>query len=440
MRIVHGAEEARQTVLRRRSVTEIELGPAGKARMREVFGEPLTAAEAVARIIAAVRAEGDAAVRRYCEALDVVAYPRLEVPAAEIEAAAGAIPVELRRALELAASRIAAYHERQQTRVLASYVDGGLGVQVRPIETVGFYVPGTWPVYPSSVLHALIPARIAGVPRLVMVSPAGPDGGVPAVKLAAAAIAGASRVFLASGAQAVAALAYGTQTFPRVDKICGPGGIFATLAKRAVFGDVGIDSIYGPTETVIVADGSADPALCAADLIAQAEHDELAAPIFITTSAALAEAVVAEVEARLAELPRADVARAALSNRGGFVVAASVEEAVDLASEYAPEHLCLLAADAHRLATRVKNAGGIFIGESSPEAIGDYTAGPSHVMPTGGAARFASPLSVQDFLKFSTVIDLEEADLYELGPAGAAIARAEGLIGHALAIEERLPK
>jgi histidinol dehydrogenase len=305
---------------------------------------------------------------------------------------------------------------------------------------VGFYAPGTSPVYPSSVLHTLIPAKVAGVANLVLVSPAGADGCVPPVKLAAAAIAGADRVFAASGAQAVAALAYGTQTVPRVDKICGPGSIFVTLAKRAVFGDVGIDSIYGPTETVVVADETADPAICAVDLIAQAEHDELAAPVFITPSRDLAERVIAEVETRLAVLPRGDVARAAFENRGGFVLAASIEEAVGLASEYAPEHLCILARDARRLAGLVKNAGGVFIGDGSPEAIGDYTAGPSHVMPTGGAARFASPLSVQDFLKFSTVIDLDADAVFDLGPAGAVIARAEGLVGHALAIEERLPR
>jgi histidinol dehydrogenase len=278
------------------------------------------------------------------------------------------------------------------------------------------------------------------VQDVVVVSPAAPDGRIPDVKLAAAAIAGANRVFCASGAQAVAALAYGTQSIPRVDKICGPGNLFVTLAKRAVYGDVGVDSIYGPTETVIVADETADPALCAVDLIAQAEHDELAAPILITSSKTLAEQVVAEVEDRLAVLPRAAVAGASLNGRGGAVVASSIEEAVQLASEYAPEHLCILAKDARRLATLVKNAGGIFVGEGSPEAIGDYTAGPSHVMPTGGAARFASPLSVQDFLKFSTVIDLADETVFDLGPAGVIIARAEGLVGHARAIEERLPK
>jgi histidinol dehydrogenase len=439
MRIIYGAEQARETILRRRPASETELGAEGRSITNAVFGSELSAAESVRRIIADVRAEGDAAVRRYCEAFDGFSLPRFEVSRDEIEVALGAIEPELRQALEFAAERIRRYHEGQLRRVLASYIEDGLGVQVRPIETVGVYAPGTVAVYPSSVLHTLIPAKVAGVTNVVLVSPAGRDGRIPAVKLAAAAIAGADRVFAASGAQAVAALAYGTESFPRVDKICGPGSIFVTLAKRAVFGDVGIDSIYGPTETVIVADEHADPALCAVDLIAQAEHDELASPVFITSSAALAERVAAEVEERLAALPRGSIARASIENQGGAVVAASIEEAVQLGSEFAPEHLCILARDARRLAGLVKNAGGIFLGEGSPEAIGDYTAGPSHVMPTGGAARFASPLSVQDFLKFSTVIDLSADGVFDLGPAGAIIARAEGLVGHARAIEERLP-
>jgi histidinol dehydrogenase len=441
MRIVEGAEEARRTILRRQSLNDLVLG-AGRASAGAAFGKEPSAVETVARIIADVRAQGDAAVRRYGESFDgPIAYEGLEIPAAELEAALGRLQPDLRASLELATARIRAYHQRQLKRCLSSYVDEeGLGVQVRPIETVGFYAPGTEPAYPSSILHTIVPAKVAGVANAVLVSPAGPSGRVPDVKLAAAAIAGAGRVFCAGGAQAIAALAYGTETVPRVDKICGPGNIFVTLAKRAVFGDVGIDSIYGPTETVVLADASADPVLCAVDLIAQAEHDELAAPVLITDSRELAKQVAAEVALRLEVLPRGAVARAALENRGGVVVSANMEEAVALASEYAPEHLCILASDARRLAMLVKNAGGVFIGESSPEALGDYTAGPSHVMPTGGAARFASPLNVQDFLKFSTVIDLGEDSVFELGPAGATIARAEGLVGHARAIEERLPK
>jgi histidinol dehydrogenase len=426
MQIIYGAHEARRTILKRGSS----------------IGEDPAAAENVRRIIADVRAEGDVAVRRYTERFDgPIAYPGLEVPREDIDAALGRIEPKLLGALEFAANRVRSYHQRQLERCLDSYVDDeGLGVQVRAIETVGFYAPGTQPAYPSSVLHTVVPAKVAGVENVIVVSPAAPDGRVPDVKLAAAAIAGADRIFCCSGAQAIAALAYGTQTVPRVDKIVGPGNIYVTLAKRAVYGDVGVDSIYGPTETVVVADFDADPAICAVDLLAQAEHDELAAPVFITCSAELAENVVAEVEERLAVLPRGAIARTALTHRGGFIVVDSIEEAVTLASEYAPEHLCILSKDARRLSTLVKNAGGIFIGDGSPEAIGDYTAGPSHVMPTGGAARFASPLSVQDFLKFSTIIDLDDNAVFDLGPPGAAIAHAEGLVAHARAIEERLPK
>ena len=438
MRIIIGAEKARKTILQRKPASQVELGPAGRARTAAVFGAELSPVEAVQRIIADVRAEGDAAVRRYGEAFDGVPYARLEVPPAEVEAALARVEPELRAAIGLAAGRVRRYHEGQLRRVLSSYVEDGLGVQVRPIETVGFYAPGSVAV--SSILHSVIPAKVAGIGRAVLVTPPGADGLLSPAKLAAAAAAGVDRVLVASGAQAIAALAYGTETFPRVDKVCGPGGVFVTLAKRAVFGDVGIDSIYGPTETLILADGEADPVLCAVDLVAQAEHDEVAAPVLITDSKALAERVAVEVEERLAALPRAAIARAAFANRGGAVVAASMDEAVALANEYAPEHLCILARDGRRLAGLVKNAGGVFIGDASPEAIGDYTAGPSHVMPTGGAARFASPLGVQDFLKFSTVIDFADRDVFDLGPAGVVLARAEGLVGHARAIEERLPK
>lgn len=434
------AAEARQTILRRKAASQIELTPASRARTADVVGLDASPVEMVQRIIDDVRSQGDAAVRRYGEAFDGAPYQRIEVPQDEIKASLNVIEPELRQALEFAASRVRRYHEAQLRRVMGSYLEDGLGVQVRAIETVGFYAPGSAPAYPSSVLHTVIPARVAGVSKVYLVSPPGRDGAVPAVKLAAAAIAGVDRVFVASGAQAVAALAYGTQTIPAVDKICGPGNIFVTMAKRAVFGDVGIDSVYGPTETVIVADESADPGLCAADLIAQAEHDELASPIFITSSSELALKVAAALEERLSVLPRQSVARAALERQGGIVVAASIEQAVGLASDYAPEHLCILSPRSSELASLVNNAGGIFLGEGSPEAIGDYTAGPSHVMPTGGAARFASPLSVQDFLKFSTVVALGSEGVFELGPAGARIARSEGLVGHARAIEERLPQ
>jgi histidinol dehydrogenase len=438
LKIVIGAAAGRASVLKRAPAGDPELPRAARLKTAEVMGAELSATEAVRRIVADVRSEGDAALRRYCEAFDGVPYARFEVPREEIEAAAERVPGELRDALELAASRVRSYHEDQRRRVLDSYRAGPAGVQVRPIETAGLHVPGTHPVYPSSVIHTVCPAKAAGVPNAFIFGPAGRDGRVPALKLAAAAIAGADRVFMASGAQAIAAFAYGTESIPRVDKICGPGNIFVTLAKRSVFGDVGIDSLYGPSETIVIAGPEADPVLCAADLIAQAEHDELAKPILLVTSEEQAREVAVEVERQVAVLDREAVARHAFEAQGGAVVVDSLEEAVALASEFAPEHLCLLTREARRLLPLVRNAGAIFIGEGSPEAVGDYTAGPSHVMPTGGAARYASPLSVLDFLKFSTVVDLSHDDVAAFGPAGAVIAREEGFGGHARAIEERL--
>jgi histidinol dehydrogenase len=414
------------------------LPPAVRERIREVFGAELSARDVVERIVADVRAEGDAAVRRYGRAFDGVDYASLEVPRADVQAAFQQVDPSLVEALRFAAGRIRAFHEAQRRRGPADFFEDGLGIQVRPLERVGVYVPGTAVVYPSSVLMTAIPARVAGVDEVHMASPASADGQVSPLKLVAAGIAGVDRVFRASGAQAVAALAYGTETVPKVDKVCGPGNIFVTLAKKLVYGDVGIDSLYGPTETVVVADDTADPASCAADLLAQAEHDELATPILLTPSEGVARAVAAEVDRQLQGLERADVARTALEARGGIVVTAGLEEALELASEFAPEHLCLLVRDAASWAPKVRHAGGLFLGETSPEAVGDYTAGPSHVMPAGGSARFSSPLSVFDFLKFTSVVDIDAATLGRLGPPAAAIARAEGLTAHARAIERRL--
>jgi histidinol dehydrogenase len=300
------------------------------------------------------------------------------------------------------------------------------------------YLPGTAAPLPSSLLMTAIPARVAGVEEVYVASPALPDGSIPPLKLVAADIAQVTAVFRMGGAQAVAAFAYGTETVPRVDKICGPGGLFVTLAKRRVFGVTGIDAIYGPTETLVIADDSADPALAAADLLAQAEHDELASPILITDSEEMAEQVAAEVRAQIVDLPRAAIAAAAFSGRGGIVIADSLDEAVDLANEYAPEHLCLLVRDPWALVPRVRNAGGVFLGEASPEALGDYIAGPSHVMPTGGSARYASPLSVTDFLKIMSLVAVKPEVTRDLGDAAARIAHAEGLTAHARALERRL--
>ncbi len=439
MRIVEGAEEGRKTVLLRRPLSEMEVPEHVREMTGRVFGADLSPAEAVARIIADVRAQGDAAVLRYGEAFDGVASPPLRVPPEQAQAAYREVDSALVERLRFAAARIRSFHELQLQHTQRSFLQDGLGMRVRPIERVGMYAAGSAIVYPSSILMTVIPAKVAGVPSVHVATPASPDGRVSPLKLIAAEIAGVDAVFCAGGAQAVAALAFGTQTIPRVDKICGPGNLFVTLAKQQLFGSVGIDAMYGPTETVVIGDESADAALCAADLLAQAEHDELARPILLTPSLALAKAVDQEVERQLAQIERSAVARVALAN-GGIVVTSDLDEAMALANEFAPEHLCLLVRDAARWAEGVRNAGGLFVGESSPEAMGDYTAGPSHVMPTGGSARYSSPLNVLDFLKITNVVDVGEDALRALGPAAAAIARAEGLTAHARAIEMRLNK
>ncbi|KPK21338.1 MAG: histidinol dehydrogenase [Dehalococcoidia bacterium SM23_28_1] len=445
MRLVHGSEEGRRLLARlRRPLGEAELPPAVRRKIGRVLGPDLrtqTAQAVVDRILADVRESGDAAIRRYNEEIDGVqadAGLSLKVSAQEIRDAYAQVDEEVVRALRFAADRIRAYHQKQLDHSLAAFDESGLGQVVRPLKRVGMYVPGTTAVYPSSVLMAGIPARVAGVAELYMATPAAADGRISPLKLVAADITGVDGIFRAGGAQAIAALAFGSESIPRVDKICGPGNIFVALAKKAVHGLVGIDGIFGPTETLVVADDGADPALCAADLLAQAEHDALASPILITTSDALAQAVLAELEQQLDSLERRDIAAASLEGQGLAIVVETVEEALTLANEYAPEHLSLAVSDGERCLGQVANAGSVFVGGLSAEAVGDYTAGPSHVMPTGGSARFSSPLGVYDFLKVISVVSLDGRALAELGPAAVVIARAEGFTAHAQAIERRL--
>jgi histidinol dehydrogenase len=438
VRIVVGAGEGRRTLLARRPIAEPELPAEVWARTKEATGGAATLEEAVKRILDDVRRDGDAAVLRYCHAFDGVEYDSLVVGADEVRAAYEHVEPGVVEALRFAAGRIRAFHEEQRDHALRSFQRDGIGMQVRAIERAGINAPGTAVVYPSSVLMTVIPAKAARVDHVAIASPVGPYGRVSPVKLVAADLAGVDAVYRMSGAQAVAAFAYGTESVPRVDKVCGPGSIFVTLAKRAVFGEVGIDALYGPSETIVVADEHADPRLAAADLLGQAEHDELATPILITTSHELAERTGDEVERQLACLPRERVARTAFDARGGAVVVDSLDEAIELANEFAPEHLCLLVRDAARWVERVRNAGGVFVGEASPESLGDYTAGPSHVMPTSGTARFASPLGVQDFLKATSVVAVDDAGLRALGPATARIAHAEGFTAHAKTVELRL--
>ncbi|MXX03816.1 MAG: histidinol dehydrogenase [Gemmatimonadetes bacterium] len=440
MRIL-SAEEAGSSILRRRPLNEAMHSPEIEARNQELFGEPLTAEQAVARIIDDVRDNGDDAIRKYARLLDGSAPGAFEVPRSEIDEAAESLPSGLRDALETAAGRIRTFHARQPAGSWTHWdEEGGTGQIVRPLDRVGVYVPGGGPAYPSSLLMAVIPARVASVREVVVVTPPGRDGAVPPAVLAAASVAGADKVYRIGGAQAIAAMAHGTATVPRVDKIVGPGNVFVTLAKRQVYGIVDIDQLAGPTETLLIADETASPDLAAADLLAQAEHDSMASAILITPSSTLALAVQQAVEEQLAELDRADTIRSSLAQHGGIVLVTDLKEAVELANSYAPEHLCLLVADPWPLLDGIQNAGGIFVGEHSSEALGDYVTGPSHVMPTGGSARFHSPLSVRDFLKITSLFAVNEEAEKRLGPAAIRLAEAEGLSAHAMAIRRRLSK
>ena len=437
LRVVTDLDLARRTVLARVPLAEPLLSDAVQRGIDELWGTPTTPADHVRQIIEAVRTEGDAAVVRFSQRFDGSAYTSMEVTDDEVGDAFEAVSAEEHDAIAFAVERVRRYHETQMEHAPTSFSARGTGMLVRPLRSAGIYMTGNEAVLPSSVVHTAVPGVVAGVTEVIGVTAARADGTVNPLKLVAARLSGVTRIFRASGAQAVAALAFGTETIPRVDKIFGPGGIFVTIAKQQMYGRVGIDSIYGPTETLVLADDRADPALCAADLLAQAEHDVLATPVLITTSLAQAEAVAAAIEEQLPSLERNAIARAAIE-RGGAVVARDLEEALALANDFAPEHLCLLVEDPEALLPLVRNAGGVFLGESSPEVLGDYTAGPSHVMPTGGAARFASPLSILDFLKITSVVSLSEADLARLGPYAASLARAEGLTGHARSIERRL--
>ncbi len=398
-------------------------------------------AEAVAAILAAVRAEGDAAVARYTARFDRLELTsgQVAIGAEEIEAAVAAVPDELRAAIDLAARRIEAFHRAQMPADLATRDGAGvhLGMRWGPLDAVGIYVPGGKAAYPSSVLMNAIPARVAGVARIAMCVPA-PQGVLNPAVLAAARRAGITEIYRIGGAQAVAALAYGTATIAPVDRIVGPGNAYVAEAKRQVFGHVGIDSIAGPSEVLVIADATARPEWVAVDLLAQAEHDEAAQAVLVTPDPALADAVAAAVERALATLPRAAVAGASWRAHGAVIVVRDLAEAAELANRLAPEHLELAVADPAPLFARIRHAGAVFLGHHAPEAIGDYVAGPNHVLPTSRTARFASGLSVFDFLKRTTWVAADASALAAIGPAAVRLAEAEGLGAHARSVSIRL--
>ncbi len=393
---------------------------------------------AVRQIISEVRSRGDAALFDYTLKIDGIKLSSLEVSKQQVTNAYREVDAELVSALKLAAERIRAFHMAQKDNIWGGVAKSGLGQLVRPLERVGAYVPGGTASYPSTVLMTAIPARVAGVSEVILVTPPRSNGAVPALTLVAADIAGVDRIFSIGGAQAIAALAFGTESVPRVDKICGPGNIFVVLAKKLVYGVVGIDGLQGPSEVLIIADETAKPEYCAADLLAQAEHDTLASAILVTTSRRLAEEVNKEVEQQLADLPRKAIAAESLKNSGLIAVVSSVNEAIELANIYAPEHLCLMVEKPDSYIEQLSNAGCIVAGRKATVVLGDYVAGPSHVLPTGGTARFSSPLNVGDFIKLTSVISVDDAMLKQLGQAARAIANAEGLEAHARAVGKRL--
>jgi len=435
---IYTPAEAQRAILRRDEALEPEESPALRQGMARIFGEELSPTAAVTRILGGVRARGDAALYDWTQRIDGAVLERLIVDPADIRAAQQALPGGLWEHLCLAAERIRAFHALQPVHSWTTEALGGrLGQRVTPLRRVGVYVPGGTAPLPSSLLMSAIPAQVAGVAEIVVATPPGRDGRVPPVTLAAAAAVGIDTIYSLGGAQAIAALAYGTDTIPRVDKIVGPGNLFVTLAKRQVFGLVGIDGLNGPTETIIIADATANPQWVAADLLAQAEHDTLATAILLTPSRPLAEAVQAAVAQQVETLSRDAVIAVSLAERGGIVLTDDLAEAARLADEFAPEHLCLAVADPQALAGSIRNAGGLFFGERSFEVLGDYVAGPSHTMPTGGTARFASPLNVLDFVRITSLIELDEATAAALAPAAAALAQAEGLTAHAAAADRR---
>jgi histidinol dehydrogenase len=394
------------------------------------------AVESAARaVVRQVRTEGDQALRDLTLRFEKRALSRFELSADEWTTQANTVPAKVRAALERAAERIRTFHEREREHTIRSFVFEDAGVKlasrVTPLDRVGLYVPGGTARYPSTVLMTAIPARVAGVNEVFMTTP-----GPSPETLAAAKIAGVDRVFVIGGAQAVAAFAYGTESVPRVDKIVGPGNAYVTAAKRIVYGDVGIDFLAGPTEVAIAADASANPAWVAADLLAQAEHDALSVPILVAVGRPVAEAVIAELTKQLARLPRNDIATRALQNQGLAIVVDTAEAAADLLARIAPEHAGLALADAARLADRV-TAGAVFVGHHASESVGDYMAGPSHVLPTGGSARFCSPLGVQDFLKRTSIVEYSPEALEGQIDDIVAIAETEGLSGHGRAVAAR---
>lgn len=414
----------------------------GEVSPEEIFarGTAVTDVSGTVReIIETVRKEGDSALYAYCERFDKAKLTSLEVTQDEIDAAVAAVKPRFVEILEKAAENIRTFHKAQVRNSFILNGDGVItGQKITPIEKVGLYVPGGTAAYPSTVLMDSIPAKIAGCREICITTPPSADGSVNPVILAAAKIAGVDRIFKVGGAQAIAALAYGTETVPRVDKIVGPGNAFVAEAKRQVFGTVSIDMIAGPSEILVIADGKSNPKFVAADLLSQAEHDKMASAVLVTDSAAFAEKVCAELERQIPLLPRAEIARVSIDHNGKIIVADNLYDVIAVANEIAPEHLELCVDNPFDYLDKIKNAGSIFMGRYCPEALGDYFAGPNHTLPTTGTARFSSPLSVDDFVKKSQYTYYTREALKEVGDRVAFFAEKEGLSAHARSVTVRL--
>ncbi|BBM19149.1 histidinol dehydrogenase [Enterococcus avium] len=403
------------------------------------YSETADVSAVVTKIIERVRTDGDQALYQLIEEIDHVTLDSLAVSQAEMDAALKTVSPELLAVMEQAKENILSFHQKQVRQGFVSTEESGvvMGQRILPLARVGVYVPGGTAAYPSTVLMDVLPAKIAGVPKIVMMTPTDDAGNVPAAILAAASIAGVDEIYKVGGAHGVAALAYGTETIPKVDKIVGPGNIYVATAKKMVYGEVDIDMIAGPSDVLIVADQSANPRWIAADLLAQAEHDKLAQAILVTTEEALIEKVQAEVDQQLAELPRQEIAAAAIDTNGKIILVKNLAEAIAIANQVAPEHLELSVAEPFALLGKVENAGSVFLGHHTPEVLGDYFAGPNHTLPTEGTARFYSPLSVDDFIKKSSYLYYTEEAMKAVGPAVELFAETEDLVGHARSMKVR---
>lgn len=432
---VFDVDTARRTILHREPLFTTNYPDGILDSTERIFGQGVNPSMAVAEILKSVFEEGDSAIKKWSTLLDRFEGADFQIEASELERAARSQPSELLETMRTAIERIRAFHELQPLPEWETHTLGGrLGQRVTAVESVGVYVPGGTAPLPSSLLMSVIPAQVAGVKQIMVCTPPNPHESI----LAAAYLCGIESVFQIGGAQAIAALAFGTQSVPKVDKIVGAGNLFVTLAKQQVYGVVGLDGLAGPTETMVIADHTATPSWVAADLLAQAEHDVLASAILLTPEPSLAEAVQVEIAKQLEILSRAEIIAQSLDSRSGIVITPDLTTAAQLASDYGPEHLCLSIAEPDEIARRIHNAGGLFLGEGSFEVLGDYVAGPSHIMPTGGTARFASPLNVLDFVKITSLIALDETTSANLSPIAAKFARSEGLTAHASAAEYRV--